>query len=167
MTKRRQRDDSLASGREFGQFGGPYAAEHEGRWPSDLATCLREGMPARLLRYRYSETPELPDGATLTNAEIDAHSDFAYFGGDLVDSPAMRAESSRIIVLYGKRVLPEIPRVVYDADRKVYEYPYAARPVAFADGQARCVSVDDLPKLIFDHNAARLRLGLPAQQIAP
>jgi hypothetical protein len=171
----RERFDSLSAEREMCQVAESYADVHVGHWPPHLAALVTLGLSPRAMRYRYSKTPVLSDAVFASDpgqwstiaAEVDAHCDFAYLGGDLTASPALRAESARIVILYGKIDLPEIPQVIYDADHHVYEYPFAARPIAFADGHARFVPLEELAQVFADHNAARARVGLPAQLMKP
>jgi hypothetical protein len=171
----RERYDALSAEKEIWSLADSYAANHDGRRPPHLAALVEQGLSPRLLRYHNSKTPPLPESVLSVEPErwstiaaaVDSHCDFAYLGGDLTISPSLQPESSRIVVLYGKIDLPEIPQVIYDADHHVYEYPFAARPVAFADGHARFVPLEELPQLVVEHNAARARLGLPPQKISP
>ena len=173
--ERRRRLNTLVAARGISGFAQSYRATHEGQWPPHLAVLLGEGIPSKALRYAYSDTPDLPAAATtaaaghwpLIAAEVDSHCDFVYLGGDLPQSAKGAAEAAQIMVLYGKFDLPELPQIVWDQPRHVYEYCFAGRPVAFADGDVRFVPVKDLPRTLAQHNAARARAGLPAQQVKP
>jgi hypothetical protein len=52
-------------------------------------------------------------------------------------------------------------------DKRTYEYPFAARPVTFADGQARLAPLEELPSILAADTAARARAGLPPQPVRP
>lgn len=165
-----ERLNSLSSAREIHDLASASAENHQGRWPAHLA-MLGLDMYLPRLTYRYSRTPKLrdtlldiqPDEWRSIAPEIDAHSDFLYLAGDLVESTSLAAVASEVITVCGKKDLPEIPVVIYDSRHHVYEYPYAARPVVFADGHGAFVPLEELPALIANHNAARAKIGLPAQ----
>jgi hypothetical protein len=173
--ERHRRIHTLADAQLISADAQSYRATHDGHWPPHLAALLGEGLPSKHLRYAYSDTPDLPATATAAAADqwsliagvVDSHCDYVYLGADLPPSPKASAEAVHIVVLYGKVDLPELPQILWVYSRNVYEYCLTARPVAFADGNVRFVPVKDLPLIFAEHNAARVRAGLPVQQIKP
>jgi hypothetical protein len=143
-----------------------YAMDHDGHFPPHLAVLLTTGAikPAQLLD-RNAPIPLAPlPAARLAGApdwralaaEVEAHCDFTYIGGDLASTSDSDLAESGLIALYSKP-----GRIHKHMDATMERWDGQGRLVAFADGHSELILDRDLAAVFARSNAARARLKLP------
>jgi len=128
-----------------------YAAQHEGAYPPDLLALLEDGqLPPQALQSPYGRRDPLfddfpqahavtPRQALLTSVET--ASDYLYLAADLKTVPPPLAGD--ILVAVSSNTVLRV-----------------SLAVAFADHHARFITLEEVPKVMTDCNAARAKMGL-------
>ena len=146
-----------------------YAVEHNGQYPPNLLVLL-EGkyLTPESLISPFAATAVLTDDVKELRTKfkesevlstIDAHSDYTYSGGDLVlPSVATSAPATAAAAATRPATLPPEIIVAY-AKFPVMRVNIA---VAYVDGNANFVSLEEAEAAVKACNDARVKLGLPA-----
>jgi hypothetical protein len=141
----------LADVRAVAQAAGTWAAKHGGEYPQDLLVLLedQELQPQALQSPYGRHDPLFNNFAGVRGSmprndllrSVETASDFLYLGGDLKNVPPNAAKEV-LVAVSANTVL----RV--------------SLAVAFADGTSRFLTLEEVPTVIAQCNAARKKLGL-------
>lgn len=134
-----------------------YAAAHEGRYASDLLTLLEDALPVERLRspLAFNRDPRQRTGA-LANLKamqattsrddvlrsVETESDYLYLGAEL-NAVAGKPVAGQIIVACSTRTVLRVRLAL-----------------AYADARAQYITMDDVPRVMSDNDAARKSIGL-------
>jgi len=128
-----------------------YARTHAGAYPADLLALLEDGVLApQALQSPYGRRDPLFNEFARAHAavprptllaSVETASDYLYLGGDLNNVPQPLA-SDLLVAASTSTVLR------------------ASLAVAFADHHARFITLEEVPKVMADCNAARAKMGL-------
>jgi hypothetical protein len=161
QTRQARENLELANVQAIARAASDYAAVHHGAYPPDLLALLEDGrLKPRTLQSPYGPWHPLlaelaaaqpgttTSAATATTAQrpdllraLESSADYFYLGGDLKNVPA-DAAGALIVAVSANTVL----RINL--------------AIAFADGTSRFLTINEVPGVIAQGNAARRRLGL-------